>query len=62
MKKIFILLLITANCSLAFCQQTATDAIKQTVNNLFTAMCPVCYLGGLLHYLCVYVCVAFLLL
>jgi hypothetical protein len=38
MKKLIILLAIIANCSIALAQQTATDAIKQTVNNMFDAM------------------------
>jgi hypothetical protein len=38
MKKLIILLIIIANCSKAPAQQPATDAIKQTVNNMFTAM------------------------
>jgi hypothetical protein len=38
MKKLIILLAIIANYSIASAQQTATDAVKQTVNNMFTAM------------------------
>jgi hypothetical protein len=38
MKKLIILLAIIANCGVASAQQTATDAVKQTVNNMFTAM------------------------
>jgi hypothetical protein len=38
MKKLIILLTIIANCGIASAQQTATDAVKQTVNNMFTAM------------------------
>lgn len=38
MKKILSLLAIIANCSVSSAQQSATDAVKQTVNNMFTAM------------------------
>ncbi len=38
MKKLIILLVITINCGVASAQQSATDAVKQTVNNMFTAM------------------------
>ncbi|MES2377169.1 MAG: nuclear transport factor 2 family protein [Bacteroidota bacterium] len=38
MKKMIILLAIIANCGIASAQQSATDAVKQTVNNMFTAM------------------------
>jgi hypothetical protein len=38
MKKLIILLAIITNCGLALAQQTAADAVKQTVNNMFTAM------------------------
>jgi hypothetical protein len=38
MKKLIILIAIIANCSIASAQQTAVEAVKQTVNNMFTAM------------------------
>jgi hypothetical protein len=38
MKKLIILLIIIANCSITSAQQTATNAVKQTVNNMFAAM------------------------
>jgi hypothetical protein len=38
MKKIIILSAIVANCTIAFAQQTATDAIKQTITTLFDGM------------------------
>ncbi|MES2810700.1 MAG: nuclear transport factor 2 family protein [Bacteroidota bacterium] len=38
MKKLIILAIIAINCNIALAQQTATDAIKQTINNMFTAM------------------------
>ncbi|MDB4925096.1 nuclear transport factor 2 family protein [Mucilaginibacter sp.] len=38
MKKIIILVAITANCSIAFAQETAVAAVKQTINNMFDAM------------------------
>jgi hypothetical protein len=38
MKKLIIPFVIALNCNIALAQQSATDAIKQTVNNMFTAM------------------------
>ncbi|MCC8425417.1 nuclear transport factor 2 family protein [Mucilaginibacter sp. UR6-11] len=38
MKKFVILAAIIINCSIALAQQTAADAVKQTVNTMFTAM------------------------
>jgi hypothetical protein len=38
MKKLIILIIIALNCNISFAQQTPTDAIKQTINNMFTAM------------------------
>lgn len=38
MKKLVILFAIVANCTLAIAQQTATEAVKQTVNDMFKAM------------------------
>jgi len=37
-KLILILFIIDASCSFTLAQQTATDAVKQTVNNMFRAM------------------------
>lgn len=38
MKKLIILFIIAINCNIALAQQTPTEAIKQTINNVFTAM------------------------
>ncbi len=38
MKKFIILVIITANCSIAFAQETAIAAVKQTINTMFEAM------------------------
>jgi hypothetical protein len=38
MKKLTILIIATIRCTTALAQQSATDAVKQTVNNMFTAM------------------------
>jgi hypothetical protein len=38
MKKIVILLVIIANCSIAFAQETAEAAVKQTIKTMFDAM------------------------
>jgi len=39
MKKLtLVLLIIVTNCLIAYTQQSTTDAVKQTVNNMFKAM------------------------
>jgi hypothetical protein len=38
MKAIFLIFFLTISGSLAYCQQTETDAVKETINTLFNAM------------------------
>ncbi|MDB5006631.1 MAG: hypothetical protein JWP45_1024 [Mucilaginibacter sp.] len=38
MKKAFLVIIFTAYSLIAYCQQTATEAIKQSINTMFDAM------------------------
>jgi hypothetical protein len=38
MRKILLITIFAASYSLAYCQQTATDAVKKTINTMFDAM------------------------
>jgi hypothetical protein len=38
MRKILLITIFVASYSLAYCQQTATNAVKKTINTMFDAM------------------------